>query len=162
MMIQHIIQIKIPFINAGRHGRLIGDGQNGNRRPLSVEGFLDAELKGRTVRFRADGKQVASQIDDSALDIPGQQMVFHLICNIAFGDKTEADLTFRVGQRNRISVYEQVVVIDMFERFGDAVRAGDNRGIRFGVSRFVRMKMPQSADRFHRKVDASFAHFAVS
>ena len=63
MMIQNIILIEIALIDTGGNNGRIGHIDSGNGFSFDGKGFLYADAIGLSVRFIADGDQIAAQTD---------------------------------------------------------------------------------------------------
>ena len=89
MVIEHIVFVETAFINAGGDHGSIPDIYSSHRCPAWSEGLLDANTKRAAVRLCTDGQHVAAQADTGTVNPLGEQVFFHFICNISFGDGTQ-------------------------------------------------------------------------
>ena len=68
VMIDLPVFLEIPFIDSGRHHRLIGNFQSCDCRVFFGKRLLDADTKWRTVYFGTDGDYISTQTDPGVFD----------------------------------------------------------------------------------------------
>ena len=119
MVIQNIVLIKIPLVDAGRNDRSVSyaDCRNG----FSPRGkrFLDADAVGLSAGLAADGDHIAAQADAGVLHALRKKVFLQAVGDVSFGDKTGINGGPGVLERHGIALQPDGMIINMRERFRD-------------------------------------------
>lgn len=87
MVIEHVIFIKTSLVNAGGHHGSVADFDGVESGARLGKGFLDADAEGGAVRLFTDGEHIAAKADTGAFYVMCEQIFFHPVRDISFGDK---------------------------------------------------------------------------
>ena len=114
-MIALSLVFKLALVNAGSNHRSFADVSAADDFLAVGERLLNTDGVLRAVRFRADGDDIASQVNDRGGHALFLQHFTHLISHVPLGDATQVDFGFRVQQADSVSVHLHVPVIHVTE-----------------------------------------------
>ena len=112
MVIQHPVLFKVPLINSrGYHG-LIGNFHNSRCLAPVCERHLDADAEGASIWPLSNTKYISAQVDNGAFHFLFQEIIFHFVSNITFGNGSKVDSHSFFFKTDTIAFQSNIFIIN--------------------------------------------------